>query len=287
MRCRSIQPYTPLLTIERNNFRGLLDKSGTPTPSGMQASRFPIGPMWYRAIDVASKIGPKGDTKLNCVTDMLEIAVLCSLQRPIFLRPWGYTQVAGLLHTAFAHPLSDHLTLVNAFNAYFHVRTIHKARKAARDKPAAERSEQEALDAAKPDFSLEGWCHVHALSSPALEDAITMRRQLNRSLAAADISGSRAEITDLTTVRKALALAFPNRVAIHHAGSAYRAVPENTGGLVLPASPLFGRTSEWIIQTHFQTTGRRQYFGPATAINAEWLVVRSLRPAPHQCWLDH
>jgi pre-mRNA-splicing factor ATP-dependent RNA helicase DHX15/PRP43 len=109
-------PSNAVTDIEKN--RGFLKDDAALTPSGRLAARCPLDPIWYRAIEAGAELG--------CAMDIVDIALLCSSQATIFMRPAQYRQVADLAKTAFAHPLSDHLSLANAFNAYMHVRRIHQ-----------------------------------------------------------------------------------------------------------------------------------------------------------------
>ena len=82
------------------------------------AARCQLDPIWYRALEEAAKLG--------CSLNMLDIAVLCSVEKPIFARPPRYEQVADLSRAAFAAFPSDHLALANAFNMYMRTRQKHQ-----------------------------------------------------------------------------------------------------------------------------------------------------------------
>lgn len=125
-----------------------------------------------------------------------------------------------------------------------------------------------------PKVDLERWCIRHGLNIQALEDAEGERAELGAFLEdTCKITPSRASITDMTSVRKALAVAFCTHAAIHRSGDTYRTVHENTPALLSPHSSLVGSNYEWVVYTVFRTTGGKQYLEIATAINAEWLVV--------------
>ncbi|KAK7418465.1 hypothetical protein QQX98_003957 [Neonectria punicea] len=223
----------------------LKDDAAT-TLLGRLAARCPLDPIWYRAIETGAKLG--------CSMDIVDIALLCSSPAPIFMRPAQYRQVADLAKTAFAHPLSDHLTLANAFNAYMHVCRIHQQENG-------------------PNFDLGDWCSEHGLNMRALEEVRKARLGLTPFLRdVAKIAPTRASITDMTSVRKALAIAFCTHAALHHTGDVYRTVHENTPALLSPGSSLVNACYEWVIYTTFHTSGGKQYLQISTAINADWLV---------------
>ncbi|EHK17761.1 uncharacterized protein TRIVIDRAFT_226707 [Trichoderma virens Gv29-8] len=224
----------------------LLKDDGSLTRSGRLASKCPLDPIWYRAIEIGAKFG--------CSLDILDIALLCSSQKSIFIRPAGYRQAADLARTAFADPLSDHLTLANAFNTYMRVRQLNDQKN-------------------RPKIDLERWCTRHFLNMRALEEIDIKRGEMGASLEdTCKITPGRTSITDTTSVRKVLAIAFCTHTAIYRSGDTYRTVHENTPALLSPHSSLVGGNYEWIVYTAFQTSGRRQYLETATAINAEWLV---------------
>lgn len=50
------------------------------------------------------------------------MSYLSSSTIPIFICPANYLQAADMARQCFAHPLSDHLTLLNVFNTYMQVR---------------------------------------------------------------------------------------------------------------------------------------------------------------------
>ncbi|TQN69813.1 Pre-mRNA-splicing factor ATP-dependent RNA helicase PRP43, partial [Colletotrichum shisoi] len=229
---------------------GFMKDDAMLSQSGRLAAMCPLDPIWYRAITVAEKLG--------CSLDVADIALLCSSRRPVFLRPAHYRQVADLAKTAFAHPLSDHLTLLNAFNAYIQV---CKTR------------------ADDPNFDLGNWCSEKGLDMRAQEEVRSARGQLVRFLrGAAMTKATCASITNTTVIRKALAIAFCTHTAVNRTGDEYRTVHENAPALLSPLSALVGGSHEWVMYTTFSTAASRQYLQTATAIDAEWLVVRS----PHR-----
>lgn len=94
-----------------------------------------------------------------------------------------------------------------------------------------------------PKFDLGAWCQVHFLNMRALEEVRKARLDLRPFLEDAKISSSRVSITDMTAVRKALAISFCTHTAINRTRDEYRTVPENTPGLLSPLSSLVG---SWI-----------------------------------------
>lgn len=114
---------------------------------------------------------------------------------------------------------------------------------------------------------------MHGLNIRALEEVRQTRLSMVSFLTKAKIAPSRAGVTDVTAVRKALAIAFFTHSAFNYTGDIYRTVHENTPALLSPQSSLIRGNYEWIVYTDLHISGGKQYFRLATAINPEWLVV--------------
>jgi HrpA-like RNA helicase len=80
------------------------------TQNGKHAAGLPLDPVWSYAILKASEY--------NCVAEMISLAALATVQHSIFLTPSAVSQVAQISRQQFAHPLSDHITGLNALHAY-------------------------------------------------------------------------------------------------------------------------------------------------------------------------
>lgn len=163
------------------------------TLSGRIAARCTLDPIWWRAIEVGIKLG--------CTMNIVDIALLCSSETSIFLRPPGFQQVADLMKAFFADPLSDHLTLANAFDAYMQARQLHQQENGPKSDPA-------------------GWCFDHALNIGALEEVCRARLNFGNFLNDIDkgsknikIPRTRAPATDTARVREGFGnrLLRPNR----------------------------------------------------------------------------
>ena len=91
-------------------YSGFLDNAGRITQSGQYAAGFPVSPLWIYALQTASK--------RKCLGEMTVLASIASAQQSIFLRPLSHQHVADLSRHQFVHPLSDHITGLNAVYAY-------------------------------------------------------------------------------------------------------------------------------------------------------------------------
>ncbi|CAG9994486.1 unnamed protein product, partial [Clonostachys byssicola] len=223
-----------------------LRTDGKLTTVGKLAAMCPLEPIWYRAIEIGADLG--------CSTDIVDIAVLCSSQKPIFLQPLGIVRVARAAQEAFMRPGSDHLTLLNAFRAFMHARRSFEGQE-------------------DSEMALRHWCLVNFLSMEALEEVRLARQAVGSFLHTnTKLTLSCASITDETTIPKTLAIAFFTHTAIHRTGDEYRTVHENFPALLSPDSALVGANYEWVVYTGFLLSGGRQCLQQATAISAAWIM---------------
>ncbi|VUC31787.1 unnamed protein product [Clonostachys rosea] len=178
-------PESLLRAVQDLNGWGFLEDDGKITRSGRLAAKCPLSPAWYRAIEIGADLG--------CSTEIVDIAISCSSQNSIFVRPpEALINVAEAARGAFMHPMSDHITLLNAFNAYMHTRRMLEG--------------EEDLETA-----LRHWCMVNFLSMEALEEVHLARRTSNTK-----IKAFYALATNELSIAKTLATAFFTHIAIHH-----------------------------------------------------------------------
>lgn len=244
-------PETVMRGLEDLHHWEYLDAKGAITPAGRLASRLPVDPIWYRAIIVAGYF--------ECTTNMLSIAAVCSTQQPIFARPRPHQNAANLVKSGFQDMLSDHMTLLNAFNAWLRMRKRE---------------------------DVHEWCFVHFLNPQALEEANNILESLLGFMAQNfNITGVKPALcrdTEDWRIRAALATAFFTQVAMHHKGKAYRTVPDNVECLITADSALArvmtphdGFTTQshhqWVVYQELHQSGR-QYIRIVSAIKPEWIA---------------
>ncbi|KAI5458784.1 pre-mRNA-splicing factor ATP-dependent RNA helicase PRP43, partial [Mariannaea sp. PMI_226] len=214
---------------------------------GRIASQCSMDPIWYHAIEIASKMG--------CAMDMLDIAVLCNTQKPIVAHLPRLSQVADVSMGVFTGYPSDHLALANAFDHYMRIYDRNQKGN-------------------EPKVDLGAWCSAHFLNIGALEEARKTRTKLGQYLASrAKMPPTRASMADKTSVQKALATAFCTRLAIYHGGAdEYRTAHDNVAATLEPRSSLLGSNCEWVVFTTLNKSAGKVYLKIATAVKAEWLV---------------
>lgn len=140
----------------------------------------------------------------------MDIALLCSSQTSIFSHPSGFRQVTDLNRAFFQDPLSDHLTLANAFDAYMLARELHEQENGY-------------------NFDVGDWCFDRGLDMSFLK--IVHQNPLDIK-----IPKTRAPATDTGRIRKALAIAFCTQTAIRRKDDEHCTVHDNAFALLSPHS---------------------------------------------------
>ncbi|OIW23215.1 P-loop containing nucleoside triphosphate hydrolase protein [Coniochaeta ligniaria NRRL 30616] len=209
------------------------------TSRGRTAVGLPVDPIWAHTIFAA--------VKFNCTLDICIIAAMRSTTLPIFTRPPGFLRVADVAKSAFKHPLSDHLMLLNVFNAYKQVVWQGKV-------------------------DILHWCNEHAVNMIGIEQALATFNNLAESMQSAKLDLTQCSVLDRTPILRAMAVGFATRTAIYYKQDEYRTVPENSPALIDQFSSLVDVHHEWLIYDEYKQRGSKQYLEYVTVINAEWLV---------------
>lgn len=134
--------------------RGFVDEDGSITIKGKMAAKLPIHPAWYNTFAEALSLG--------CSDEMVTIAATESTQQPMFLPPQPFRYTRDLAHRRFHCPVSDQMSLMNAFHSY--IRTKNRF--------------QTLMGKAAADKAVDEWCAHGFLSRDVLEEAIRLRKQL-------------------------------------------------------------------------------------------------------------
>jgi pre-mRNA-splicing factor ATP-dependent RNA helicase DHX15/PRP43 len=186
---------------------------------------------------------------LGVAHEALTIVAMLSVPQ-VFMRPKDAAKAADAAKAEFAHVDGDHLTLLNAYNAW---------------KQAGEGKE---------------WAWDHFLDYRALKNADNVRSQLGRilerglgvPLAPADFRSR----DYYPNIRKALTAGFFMQVAHNQkAGGAYLTVKDNQV-VALHPSTVLDHKPEWVLYNEFVLTSKN-YVRTVTSIRGEWLVEL----APH------
>ncbi|KAG5799029.1 hypothetical protein H9Q69_001970 [Fusarium xylarioides] len=231
---------------------GYLAEDGSITIKGKMAAKLPIHPAWYNAFAESVSLG--------CSDEMITIAALENTQQSMFLLPQPFRYTADLAHQRFSCPVSDQMSLMNAFHSY--VRT---------------KNQFQALMGKDADKAVDEWCAHAFLNRSVLEEAARLRKQLKESFKS--LFDQEPVVSDFTSpdydvsIRKALARSFFYRSAIRDPGGTdwYRTVHGNWPADLHPDSSLVGSNHEWVVYVGFSCSAY-QYLSSVTAVDPEWLI---------------
>ncbi|EJP63143.1 pre-mRNA splicing factor ATP-dependent RNA helicase PRP43 [Beauveria bassiana ARSEF 2860] len=237
-------PYPDMFAsaLQDLHLYGLINDEGKLTKSGMTASTIQLSPAWFRAVEEAAA------TSSGSI-DMIDLAVVCSSQKSIFLRPAGHEQVADLARAMFQYAPSDHLTLLNAFHQF--ERALEKSK-------------------SNKDFSLQDWCNTHYLDINVLEEVLQTRAIVVRQFKKTDIRPSTANIRSFDFI-KALARAFCNQIA-YLDNDSYRTVNTHVMARLSAHSCLLNDNAVWVMYTKLSMTGRDVEMDTVSIISLDWLL---------------
>ncbi|ETS80751.1 hypothetical protein PFICI_08280 [Pestalotiopsis fici W106-1] len=169
------------------------------------AAQIPLEPINCRLLEAAGKLG--------CLEAMTVIAAASQLPHPLSQHPLDVTDAATLIgRSQFAHPFSDHITMMNVAYAYAHI------------------IKEEEMDPAQ-------WCHDHFLSQSSLDHLWSMQSRLRQKvnmrwpnrLGVSDVRDPNYELT----IRKALAVGLATQSAVLKKGTdTHITVNYNHSGLI-------------------------------------------------------
>ncbi|KAI0362815.1 P-loop containing nucleoside triphosphate hydrolase protein [Trametes cingulata] len=200
---------------------GMIGDDGRLTVIGEKVAECPV------EVNVARMLFASKDYK--CGEEILTIAAMTNIQ-DVFIIPEGAAgALAELERRKFTAEEGDHLTLLNAYNAF-----IRYGRSSS-------------------------WCKAHALSFRAMSRAVSIRSQLKKYMQRFGLPLESCE-GDAKRLRKCLVTGYWRNVARWTADGTYRAVRGDTVLHVHPHSVLFTRKprSGWVIFHEMEETKKTQ-----------------------------
>eukprot|EP00978_Attheya_sp_CCMP212_P004713 scaffold10348_cov54-Attheya_sp.AAC.6 len=242
-------PETLMRALELLNYIGALDDEGELTEMGKQMSNLPLDPQLAKIIIASPEYG--------CSEEMLSI-VACMSGPQLFMRPRESAKAADEAKAQFAHPESDHLTLLNAYAAY----------------------------AAVPKMEQKKWCWENFISERSMVSASNVRnqlvgimRKLDLPLLSTDTRGDGSY--NYTQIRMALSSGMFMQVAYLQRAGNYMTVKDNQLVHIHPGSVVDSKP-QWVIFEEFAMT-TKNYIRTVTVTRVEWLVEM----APHYFDLEN
>jgi len=225
---------------------GALDDYAKLTqPLGLRMAELSVEPMMAKVLLTAPAF--------NCLSEMLSIAAMTSLQGAVWFQHEGEKRAAESARRKFAVEEGDHLTLLNVYQAF-----VTKGKKDAK------------------------WCRDHYLNYKSMTRAVSIRNQLRRYLErfgvnveeslSSDTSVLRAGGPDKAEqIRRCLTTGYFAHAARMQPDGSFRTV----NGMTLyahPTSLMFNRKAEWVVFHEVMEMGDKTYIRDVTKVEKGWLV---------------
>ena len=242
-------PETLMRALELLNYLGAIDDEGELTDIGYQMSELPLDPQLAKLLLVSPDYG--------CSSEMVSIVACLSVPQ-IFMRPREAAKAADAAKAQFAHPESDHLTMLNAYAEY----------------------------EVTPEHERKNWCYNNFINERSILSASNVRRQLMGIMNKLDLpvvssdrkgDGSFA----FTDIRRALTAGMFMQVAFRQQSGEYLTAKDNQKVLIHPSSVVISRP-DWVLYEEFALT-TQNYIRTVTTTNVDWLVD----VAPHYFDLEN
>jgi len=233
-------PETLMRALELLNYLGALDDEGELTDIGDKMAYLPVEPQHAKMLLLAPE--------MECLDEVLSIVALLGVPQ-VFMRPKESARAADDAKAQFAHPDGDHITLLNAYQAYLH---NHK------DKD---------------------WCWNNFLNSRSLESADNVRRQLANQMEGMGFrsrGNNEAGPYFYENIKKCIVGGMYLQTAHLERAGHYLTCKDNQVVSLHPSCVLDTKP-EWVVYEDFVLTNQN-YIRTVTAVTQpEWLVEL----APH------
>ncbi|KAL1752961.1 P-loop containing nucleoside triphosphate hydrolase protein [Schizophyllum commune] len=200
---------------------GMIGEDGRMTPTGERVAECPVEVGLARMLFSSKEYG--------CGEEILTIAAMTAIQDAFVIPDGAPGALAELERRKFTAEEGDHITLLNAYNAF--VRYGKSA----------------------------GWCRSHALSFRAMSRAMSIRSQLKKYMQRFGLPLKSCE-GDAVRVRKCLVSGYYRNAARWMPDGTYRSVRGNQTLHVHPTSVLFTRKPRtgWVIFHEMEETKKTQ-----------------------------
>ncbi|KAJ7231444.1 pre-mRNA splicing factor [Mycena haematopus] len=213
---------------------GMIGEDGRLTIIGEQVAECPV------EVGIARMLF--NSKELKCGEEILTIAAMTSVQDVFVIPDGAQGALAELERRKFTAEEGDHLTLLNAYNAFTRYGRS------------------------------SGWCKSHALSFRAMSRVVSIRAQLKKYMQRFNLPTESCE-GDAKRLRRCLVSGYWRNGARWVADGTYRSVRGNRTLHVHPTSVLFTRKprSGWVIFHEMEETKKTQ-IRIITEIEPDWLV---------------
>ncbi|KAH7088794.1 P-loop containing nucleoside triphosphate hydrolase protein [Paraphoma chrysanthemicola] len=225
---------------------GALDTHARLTkPLGTRMAELPLEPMLARALLSAAT------PEYNCLSEMLSIAAMMTLQGNAFVSHDGGKKQLDAARRRFAVSEGDHLTLFNVYTAFV-----------------------------KAGMTVQ-FCRENSLNHKALLKAVSVRKQLAAYLTRFGLTEPSLSSSDVLRaggiplperVRRCLVMGFFAHAARMKSDGSFTTVDGKTVLWAHPSSVFFHRKAEWVVYTEIMETKGKIYIRDLSAVEMDWLV---------------
>ncbi|KAI0590435.1 Pre-mRNA-splicing factor ATP-dependent RNA helicase prp16 [Pyrenophora tritici-repentis] len=226
---------------------GALDEHARLTkPLGTRMASLPLDPMLARCLLKSA------ETEFSCLSEMLTIAAMMTLQGNAFVSHDGGKKALDAARRKFAVAEGDHLTLYNVYESFV-----------------------------KAGIGNTNWCHTHNLNHKSMVKAVSVRKQLVAHINRFGIQESSLASSDVLRVggmplaervQKCLASGFFAHAARMKADGSFSTVDGETTLWAHPSSVFFARKVDWVIYTEITETRDKIYIRDLTKVEMDWLM---------------
>jgi ATP-dependent RNA helicase DDX35 len=227
---------------------GALDTYGRLTkPLGTRMAELPLEPMLARSLLKAA------DPEFACLSEMLTIAAMMTLQGNAFVSHDGGKKMLDTARRRFAVAEGDHLTLYNVYSAFL-----------------------------KAGMGNVSWCRENSLNHKSLVKAVSVRRQLAAYL---DRFGVKENVLSSShdvlrvggtpiaeRVQRCLVTGFFAHAARVKDDGSFITVDGKTTLWAHPTSVFFNRKADWVVYTEIMEMKGKIYIRDLSTVNMDWLT---------------
>ncbi|KAG9024377.1 hypothetical protein FRB95_011611 [Tulasnella sp. JGI-2019a] len=214
---------------------GMIGEDGRLTPVGEKVAECPVD------VNVARTLFNSKDYK--CGEEMLTIAAMTSVQDVFIIGEGAAGALAELERRKFTAEEGDHLTLLNAYNAFVRY------------------------------GKSSSWCRQHSLNFRALSRAVSIRGQLKKYMQRFGLPVDSCE-GDQKRLRKCLVSGYwRNAARFVERDGTFRSVRGDTVLYIHPTSVMFTRKPRtgWVVFHEMEET-KKTHIRVITEIEADWLL---------------
>ncbi|OVA18670.1 Helicase [Macleaya cordata] len=215
-------------------------------PVGHQMARFPLEPIYSKALIVASEF--------NCLEEML-ITVAMLLVDSMFYAPREKWEEARDKWKCFSHVEGDHLTLVNVYRAS--AESLEKSRLAGSKEKTAE-------------TILRKWCKENFINYSSLRHARDIHSQIQGHVEQMGLRISSCG-DDMLQFRRCLTASFFLKVALKQPDGSYRTFDSSQVVQIHPTSVFFRTKKPECVVFNELIRTERNYIRDITRIDPAWI----------------